>query len=236
MRLSATRHIARTDIECAKMITRAQQLRDIASECQSLAECFEDAGARKQMLDVADQIERLARLRECLSDEVRQPGLIEEISEPTHKSLMKLCTYWLRQQRPRIEPPRLAVQLEKMIALHPNTALVDVVGDPPRFHFRHFGTRVAEVYGENLTGKFLDEIDLGSGPVKTDLTNLYTKMVREGRPQIVRVRLTKRDGRPVKYERIAFPLSEDGKAVNMFLFAYAFEREFFDALKLQTWC
>jgi hypothetical protein len=55
------------------MITRAQKLRDIASECESLAALAKDPAARKQMLDVAEQFERLARLRDDLGP-TRGPG------------------------------------------------------------------------------------------------------------------------------------------------------------------
>ena len=35
-----------------------------------------------------------------------------------------------------------------------------------------------------------------------------------------------RDGRLLEYERIALPVSDDGKAVNMLMFVFAFEKEF----------
>jgi hypothetical protein len=55
--------------------------------------------------------------------------------------------------------------------------------------------------------------------------------VRERRPQVARIRYTKQqDRRYLDYERIGLPLSEDGKAVSMILFAYAFDTEFLNAV------
>jgi hypothetical protein len=83
---------------------------------------------------------------------------------------------------------------------------------------------VTAAYGEDLTGKFLDEIDLGSGGAA--IVGLCTKVVTECRAQVARVRYAKqRDGRLLEYERIALPISDDGKTVNMLICVYAFEKE-----------
>ena len=43
------------------MITRAEQLRDLASECRSIAEITKDTDTCQQLLDVAAALERLAQ-------------------------------------------------------------------------------------------------------------------------------------------------------------------------------
>ena len=74
-----------------------------------------------------------------------------------------------------------------------------------------------------MTGKSFDEVDLGSR--KRDVVSFFTEIVRECRPQAARIRFTKRQNeRYVDYERIALPLSEDGRTVNMILCAYAYRR------------
>jgi hypothetical protein len=214
------------------MISRARQLRDMASECRFIAELAKAPEVWAQLLDIADSFEHLARCHESVgmtaadSHRARRAGIIEEVSEPTHQSLRDLYTYWLGKRSSRIGPPRSAIQLEEVPHVLPNISLVDVVGDPPRFFFRLCGTGVAEAYGENLTGKYLEEIDVESVSLNTDFRNFYTKLVRECRPQVFRIRFTKRDGRCLEYERIGLPLSEDGKTVNMLLFAYAFDKVF----------
>ena len=153
---------------------------------------------------------------------------IEEVSEPIHGSLQDLHAYWLAKRSSRMAPPRSTIWLEDVARIIPNIALIDVVGDPPRFRFHLCGTRLAEAYGENVTGKYLDEMDLGS--ISFPTLNLYANIVRECRVQVVRARFNKRrDGRYVDYERIGLPLSEDGKAVNVILCAYAYHEECFNA-------
>ena len=214
------------------MVTRAQQLRDMASECRFIAGLAKAPEVWAQLLDIADSFEHLARchgsagLTAADSHPATRPGIIEEVPEPTRQSLRDLYTYWLGKRGSRIGPPRSAIQLEDVPNVLPNISLVDVVGDPPRFFFRLCGSGVAEAYGENFTGKYLEEIDLGSVSLNTDFRNFYTKLVRECRPQVFRIRFTKRDGRYLEYERIGLPLSEDGKTVNMLLFAYAFDKAF----------
>jgi hypothetical protein len=160
-----------------------------------------------------------------------RPGIITEVSEPTHKSLKDLYAYWLSKQGVRIGPPKSAIRLEEVGLLLPNIALADVVGDPPRFRFLVFGKNLTAAYGENIAGKFLDEIDLGSVSLTSDAVNFWTTIVRERRPQVARIRYTKQqDRRYLDYERIGLPLSEDGKAVSMILFAYAFDTEFLNAV------
>ena len=221
------------------MITRAQRLREIASELRSMAALAKDVTVLAQLVEVVDHLEDLARSHEpdaattaAGSQYAPQHGAIEEVSEPADDSLKELYAYWFAKNGSQMSSAGSAIPLEKIAGLLPKIALVDVVGDPPRFRFRRFGTKVAEFFGENLAGKFLEEIDLGHGTLSIDLAHLYTKMVEEGRPQAVRIRLTKRDGRHVEYERIGLPITKDGKTVTMFLFAYAFEREVFPAAQL----
>jgi hypothetical protein len=206
---------------------------------RELAPTFDNPIISNDILRIAEQCEELVHTVEssvhyeyaatdiASSGGGPQPGDIsQEVSEPTQESLKNLYAYWLTKRGSRIAPPRSAVQLDA--ALIPDIALLDVVGDLPRFRFSFCGTRLADDYGEDLTGKFFDEIDLGSVSAQTN--SFLTTIVRECRPQVVRARYAKhRDGRRVEFERVALPLSEDGKTVNMILCAYAYQRQLLNA-------
>jgi hypothetical protein len=128
-----------------------------------------------------------------------------------------LYAYWVGKKGSRTAPPKAAIRTEELPpTLLPYLALLDVIGEPPRFRIRLFGTGLSAAYGEDVSTKFLDEIDLSTiGP---DILTYLTALVRERRPQAVRVQLRKQvDGRRIEYERIGLPLSEDGAAVNMIL-------------------
>ena len=147
----------------------------------------------------------------------------EELSQPTHQSLKDLHAYWLSKKGTRKAPPRSAIRPDEIVKQLPSVALLDVVGDPPRFRFRLFGTQLVAAYGQDLTGKFVDEIDVGSR-VPPEMLARATKVVRECCINVGRSRYTKKsDQRRVEYERILLPLSEDGETVNMVLCAYAIE-------------
>ena len=77
-----------------------------------------------------------------------QSGAIEEVPEPTHEPLKNVYACWIAKRGFRIAPPWSVMQLEgEMAALLPDIALIDVVGDLPRFRFRFCGTKVVEAYG-----------------------------------------------------------------------------------------
>jgi hypothetical protein len=147
----------------------------------------------------------------------------EELSGPVHQSLRDLHSYWLDKKGSAIAPPRRVIDPAEIVPLLPNVALVDVVGDVPRFRVRLFGTSLAAAYGRDLTGKFLDEIDgNGLGP---EAARRMRKVAEDRCPQTVRVRVTKQeDGNRIEYERIALPLSADGHTVDMILCGFAIER------------
>src|SRR5579872_2333958 len=86
-------------------------------------------------------------------------GNIELLSEPGHQSLRNLHAYWLLKKGAAIAPPRTAIDPAEILPLLPNVALLDVIGHPPRFRFRLFGTALAAAYGQDVTGQFLDQID-----------------------------------------------------------------------------
>jgi hypothetical protein len=93
--------------------------------------------------------------------------------------------------------------------------LLELIGTPPRFRFRLAGTEIVERYGEELTGRFLDEIDLGA--VGPEILREYEKAASEARPVYSRWNYTKHDGQYLKYDRLILPLSSDGCVVDMLL-------------------
>ena len=228
-------------------MTEAAILIEQARILRTLAPTFDHPVIRDDVLRLAETSEGLAQTLDSSAQGLRdeylamtalasrqhaaQPGIIKEVSEPTHKSLRDLYAYWRSKQGSRIGPPKAAIRFEEVGLLLPNIALADVVGDPPRFRYLVFGRNLTAAYGENVAGKFLDEIDLGSASLTSGAVNFWTRIVRERRPQVARIRYTKQqDRRYLDYERIGLPLSEDGKAVSMILLGYAFDTEFLNAV------
>jgi hypothetical protein len=146
-------------------------------------------------------------------------GTVELLDAPSAKSLYDVYAYWLAKKGAAIAPPRAALTPEEMVQWLPWLALLDVIGEPPRFRVRLFGTGLVNAYGEEITGKWMDECDLNW--VTDLLLAQMTKVVRERQPNVLRARWTKvSDRRYLDYERIALPLSADGETINMILCAY----------------
>jgi hypothetical protein len=147
-------------------------------------------------------------------------GTIERRAACRSPTLRALAAYWNGKRLGRAMPPRAAIHPEEMVPWLPNLMLLDVIGDLPRFRVRLFGTGLVHAYGGEITGRWMDECDLNS--VTAQLVEQMIEVVRNGAPNVVHARYTKvHDGRYLDYERIALPLSADGKRVNMILCGYA---------------
>ena len=147
------------------------------------------------------------------------PGTVEPLDEPFSKFLWDLREYWLSKRGRAFAPPVWAVVSAELGPWLPYLALIDVVGEAPRFRISQFGAGLVHAYGEDITGRWMHECDLDF--VLFVLIAQMARVAREKRPNTLRARFTKHnDGRFLDYERIALPLSNDGDRVNMILCGY----------------
>jgi hypothetical protein len=147
------------------------------------------------------------------------PGIVEPLDEPVSKFLWDLHMYWLSKRGQAFAPSWSAISASEVKPWLNYVALMDVVGDEPRFRIRLWGTGLVRAYDKDITGKWMHECDLNF--VLFDLIEQMARVVREMRPNTLRARFTKNtDGRYLDYERIALPLSNDGDHVNMILCGY----------------
>lgn len=150
-----------------------------------------------------------------------RPGLSEvgaqpsDLAMPTTPVTQGLLAYWQSKLNGCAAPRREDILPEELGHLLPWIILVDVVGEPPRFRIRLAGTGVVREYGSEVTGTFVDEMDLGAA--RDRALDDYRRAARECRPVVGTFDFKKGDGRWISYERIALPLSADGKRVNMLL-------------------
>jgi hypothetical protein len=138
-----------------------------------------------------------------------------------HDGLRRLYHYWLQKKGDRRAPARRDIDPEEIVALLPNVYLVDVEG--ARFRLRLVGTAVVRDYGREITGQFLDQIDLDDH--KAEILHEYEVAVSRLLPQYHRWDYKKDDGRFLRYERLILPLSSDSKVGDKLLCA-AFVRPF----------
>jgi hypothetical protein len=127
----------------------------------------------------------------------------------------QLLAYWQSKLSGRKAPRREDILPEELGSLLPWVILLEVVGSSPRFRVRLAGTGVVREYGVEITGQFLDDIDMGEARDRS--LDDHRRAVRECRPVVGSFDFKKQDGRWVSCERITLPLSADGETVNMLL-------------------
>lgn len=153
-----------------------------------------------------------------------EPTFVMELKAPEAEPLQRLQAYWERKKGDRSAPPKSAIDPAELRDLLPNILLIDVIGQPPRFRARLFGSALVEAYGEEVTGRFGEDVDLDE--VHDELMSFVERAVSECKPQYLRTAFTKHSGRHLRYEQILLPLSDDGANVNMLLSAYAVEQAY----------
>lgn len=94
-------------------------------------------------------------------------------------------------------------------------------GAPLRFRYRLAGTEIIRGYGLEITGRYLDQLDLNGH--EDEITAEYVRAAKTGEPSCSIHDYVRKDGRHIRYERIVLPLSSDGTSVDMLLGGCVFE-------------
>ncbi|MFO0989620.1 MAG: PAS domain-containing protein [Alphaproteobacteria bacterium] len=140
---------------------------------------------------------------------------LDDLSQLIEPGLRALHAYWSVKRGARPMPARADIDPVEVPRLLPHLMLVAVSDDPPRFRFRLVGTEIVARYGDELTGRALDEIDLG-GEIGS-IQSQYEETVRAAAPTYCRHAIETRQGKYLRYERLLLPLSSDGIRVDMLL-------------------
>lgn len=152
--------------------------------------------------------------------------------------LQSLYDYWLSRRHGHVAPDRRDIDpLDMPRTLLPHLLLVELEGAAPRVRYRLIGTEISTRYGEDFTGRYLDEV---SGPYYRDLLQgIYRRMREQVRP-IYAEGLFYIGGTVIaKTCRLYLPLAQDGK-ITMALAGqtfptYPFDRpDFFDVIRPST--
>lgn len=140
---------------------------------------------------------------------------LADLSVVHEPKMHDLYRYWEGKRRGRPMPARVDIDpldLRRQLA---NLILVDVAGSPPQFRIRLAGTDIVSRYGAELTGKVLDDIDLGSDLAA--IKEQYEETVLKRTPTYCRHSIETKNHKFLRYERMLMPLSADGSTVNMLL-------------------
>jgi hypothetical protein len=151
-------------------------------------------------------------------------SLIEATAETVQRPrLRRLLAYWHAQRGERRLPSRRDLDPMDFPWLLGNISLAEVVRDPAggpvRYRLRLVGTRAAERFGYDPTGRFIEE--LPEPTYRERLRVAYNEMVRRAVPLVERLDMLI-DDRTHDYEMLRLPLGSDGETVDMILLAADF--------------
>jgi hypothetical protein len=140
-----------------------------------------------------------------------RPGVIRSISQRW------LLNHWIRIRADKVLPAWQGLEAEELVRMTENLTFSDVVEDKDgaRFLIRYHGEKIAEMYGSNCRGKFLDEI-LPPALLKPALAT-YRQVLAARRPVYTVVDTSDRNARPVHYERLLLPFGRDTETVDRVL-------------------
>lgn len=137
------------------------------------------------------------------------------MSDPTiaHPMLATLMTYWHQKRGKRAMPARADIEPAELKAMLPHIFMVDVEHDPFRLRYRLVGSALVDVLGQDIKGKYLDEMPL---LFRTFAAGAYEEVVKVRVPCYKEVRGIAAYFR-VAYKRLLLPLSTDGQTINIIL-------------------
>jgi hypothetical protein len=133
----------------------------------------------------------------------------------------RLADYLAAKAPPGKLPGRKHIDPLELADLLPWLMLIDVIpqtSGEPRYRIRLVGTEVVAIQGSDGTGKFVEEVLTGSEG--SDVIRRYGEILRTHEPQYRRGTVAATGREHVPYERIVFPLANDGERVDMLLFVF----------------
>lgn len=139
---------------------------------------------------------------------------------PMAPPLQKLHDYWQSKLSGRIMPSRADINPAEMKTFLPLIVLFDVEAGQ-RLRIRLAGTHAVAAYGSEITGRYLEELELGDRRDK--IMAAHAQCIASRAPYYwseIHTRIT--DGKKLRVEHLDTPLSADGQTVNMLLVAAAF--------------
>ncbi len=127
--------------------------------------------------------------------------------------LKQLYGYWAEKRGDRDMPSRGDLDPVEMAAFIQFVVLLDVEEAPRRYRFRVIGTGIVDGFGEDRTGGYFDEVDLGD--VADEASRGLDEVVETRSPRYLTGEFVKKNGRHIRFERISLPLSSNGTDVDM---------------------
>jgi hypothetical protein len=136
------------------------------------------------------------------------------LEQATSPRVRQFDTYWRSKMKDARLPRPDEIDPGEIKHLLPFVVLVDIEPDPFRVRYRLCGTMVS-YYDEELTGKYLEDLQNTTPEAAASINDLYRTVVSERRPVFVRIPSHSRQtGNLLTLEGAIWPLSTDGQMVD----------------------
>ena len=133
--------------------------------------------------------------------------------------LGRALAYWRQKRNGRAMPSRRDIDPGEIPKLLPHLQLIDIVRG--RFRYRLIGTALADAYGGDYTGQFVD--DLFDKSRSQFITKIYSSIAEARQPGFLRSGYVTAKGLKLIANRLYLPLSEDDSTLDMILGVATFE-------------
>jgi len=129
--------------------------------------------------------------------------------------LHTVFAYWNEKRGVRVMPARADIDPAELKSVLPYLMLTDVVDGGVRFRYRLCGTAGAEAFGQELTGRYVDEVM--TGRYREFIEGLYRDVVAQKRPVYSISSYGGWRRAQMWTQRLMMPLSSDGENVDIVL-------------------
>jgi len=140
------------------------------------------------------------------------------IDDMPNDVMRDIYQYWLDMRGDRLMPSRADLKPEQIARLLPYIVLVDVEAGS-RYKFRLVGTETAKAMGFDATGKYLEDLPR----VEYYLKDRYDWIVEKKRPYFIFDKLKWTEKSYMDYYVLGFPLSGNGRDVDILMFALYYQ-------------
>lgn len=135
---------------------------------------------------------------------------IDDLPNSILKSIYK---YWLDKKGEHLMPSHPDLAEDGLKGFLPHINLITVENDPDRYKMSVIGDETVKAMGIDVEGKYLDDFPLIDGLLKRQ----YDWLVTEKRPYFNHDKLKWSRKSFLEYYALAFPLSGNGKDVDMIM-------------------
>jgi hypothetical protein len=141
-------------------------------------------------------------------------GEILYLPQPTGRSelITLLQTHWESLKNGRKFPARSEIDPTAIYTALPYVSILQYQHEPYRIQFRLVGNEVSRLYGRNVHGRFIDEMDWDAEDI-TDTMHIYDRLYSERTP-LFGLSYTNFQAKADRvFEWAVFPMSDDGERV-----------------------